>query len=125
MQERHKDRKKYFQEQVITTTKYVIPYLNQFINTKNISVLEIGCGEGGNLKPFLTQGCSVVGVDLAKDKITNGKEYLSDYININRCTLLDIDVFEIDSLGEFDLIFFRDVIEHVTIKKYCLLLMST
>lgn len=113
MQKRHKDRKKYFQEQVITTTKYVIPYLNQFKQTESISVLEIGCGEGGNLQPFLNQGCSAVGVDLAKDKIANGKEYLSDYINNKRCILHDSDVFKIDSLGEFDLIFFRDVIEHI------------
>ncbi len=113
MQNRHKDREKYFNEQVITTTKYVIPFLNQYLSTENISVLEIGCGEGGNLKPFLKQGCKVVGVDLAKDKIANGKNYLSDYIKDNRCLLLDEDVFNINSLGEFDLIFFRDVIEHI------------
>ena len=114
MQERHKNRKKYFQEQVITTKKYVIPYLNQFIDTKNISILEIGCGEGGNLEPFLVQDCSVVGVDLAIDKIANGKVYLSDYIRSKSCVLHDIDVFKIDTLGDFDLIFFRDVIEHIT-----------
>jgi len=113
MQERHKNRKKYFEEQVTTTTKYIIPYLNHYIETKNISVLEIGCGEGGNLEPFLKQGCSVVGVDLAKDKIANGKEYLSDYINKKRCILHDRDVFKIESIGEYDLIFFRDVIEHI------------
>lgn len=114
MQKRHKDRKKYFNEQDTTTTKYVIPFLNQFSQTKNISVLEIGCGEGGNLLPFLKQNCKVVGVDLAKDKIANGKSYLSDYIKNNSCLLYDDDVFKIDSIGEFDLIFYRDVIEHIT-----------
>lgn len=113
MQKRHKDRKKYFAEQATTTRKFVIPYLAQFMQIKDISVLEIGCGEGGNLQPFLEQGCTVVGVDLAKDKIANGKSYLSDYIKNERCLLYDKDVFKIDSLGEFNLIFFRDVIEHI------------
>ncbi len=114
MQKRHKDRKKYFQEQLVTTSKFVIPYLNKFINTENISVLEIGCGEGGNLEPFLKLGCKVVGVDLAQDKIANGKRYLSDYIVDGRCHLINDDIFKIESLGEFDLIFFRDVIEHIS-----------
>ncbi|MFA7056050.1 MAG: class I SAM-dependent methyltransferase [Candidatus Cloacimonadales bacterium] len=113
MQKRHKDRKRYFDEQCITTQKYVIPYINKYASTKNITVLEIGCGEGGNLLPFLQQNCQVVGVDLAKDKITNGKKYLSEYINNKQCILHDEDVFKIDSLGEFDLIFYRDVIEHI------------
>ncbi len=113
MQKRHKDRKKYFNEQVYTSRKYVIPYLNTFLSTKEIRVLEIGCGEGGNLVPFLEADCQVVGVDLAQDKITNGKRYLSDYISNKQCHLYSKNIFEMDSLGEFDLIFFRDVIEHI------------
>ena len=114
MQKRHKDRKRYFNEQVYTTRKYIIPYLQNFKSLDNLSVLEIGCGEGGNLLPFLELGCKVVGVDLAKDKIANGKLYLSDYIDNNQCILLDNDVFDITLPGEFDLIYFRDVLEHVT-----------
>ncbi len=113
MQKRHKDRKKYFNEQVYTTQKYVIPYINDFINTHEIRVLEIGCGEGGNLLPFLENGCQVVGVDIAKDKIDNGKKYLANYIDNKQCSLYSQNIFDITSLGEFDLIFFRDVIEHV------------
>lgn len=113
MQKRHRDRKIYFEEQSITTQNYVIPHLNKYTSTKDISVLEIGCGEGGNLLPFLQNNCQVVGVDLAKDKISNGKRYLSEYIKNKQCKLYDEDVFKISSLGEFDLIFFRDVIEHI------------
>lgn len=113
MQKRHRDRKQYFNEQEYTSQKYVIPYLSDYIELKGIRVLEIGCGEGGNLLPFLKLGCRVTGVDLAKDKIANGKKYLSDYIDNKQCVLYDDNVFNLKSLGVFDLIFYRDVIEHI------------
>ena len=75
MQQRHKDRKQYFDEQVYTTEKYVIPFVNEFMPiTKEMSILEIGCGEGGNMKPFLDMTAISVllrlkHVDLRKKKI--------------------------------------------------------
>ena len=73
MQERHTNREKYFNEQSITTKKYVIPFLSESkILDENTSVLEIGCGEGGNLVPFVEAGCKrIVGVDLSGKKIEN------------------------------------------------------
>ena len=54
MQERHSDSLRYFNEQALTTQKYVIPYLESLKKIdSSLSVLEIGCGEAGNLKPFL------------------------------------------------------------------------
>ncbi|NOX67348.1 MAG: class I SAM-dependent methyltransferase, partial [Chlorobi bacterium] len=73
MQERHINRNKYFDEQVYTTEKYVIPFISKVLPVNsNLSVLEIGCGEGGNLKPFLDIGCKTTGVDLSEKKIENG-----------------------------------------------------
>ena len=47
MQKRHINRKKYFFEQSTVTRKYVIPYIEEnYPITKDIKVLEIGCGEG-------------------------------------------------------------------------------
>ena len=89
MQERHTDRKKYFSEQIITTEKYVIPFIKEFVEINpNLEVLEIGCGEGGNLKPFLDLGCSVTGVDLSEGKIKNGKKYYEDHPNNQKIKLL-------------------------------------
>ena len=57
MQERHRNRKLYFDEQVQTTERYVIPYIEAVYPLhEGLRVLEIGCGEGGNLKPFLDRG---------------------------------------------------------------------
>lgn len=114
MQERHLNRKKYFQEQVYTTEKYVIPFISEVLPIdSNLSVLEIGCGEGGNLKPFLDIGCKVTGVDLSEKKIENGKQFFSDHPNKNNLTLIAEDIYQSKSLGQYDLIIMRDVIEHI------------
>jgi SAM-dependent methyltransferase len=116
MQERHKDRKRYFEEQVYTTEKYVIPFVAEVMPvTKNISVLEIGCGEGGNMKPFLDLGCKVIGIDLNIKQIENAKAYFADHPNQENLELILRDIYEMkpDELGEFDLIIMRDVIEHI------------
>ena len=54
MDDRHLNREKYFHEQSYTTEKYVIPFINKLLPiTSNLTIAEVGCGEGGNLKPFL------------------------------------------------------------------------
>ncbi len=114
MQERHSNRKKYFDEQVITTERYVVPFLQEFIKIDStITVLEIGCGEGGNLKPFLDLGCSVTGVDLAEGKIENGKKYFEDHPQKENVKLLAEDIYDSKNLTKYDLIIMRDVIEHI------------
>ena len=114
MQERHVNRQKYFDEQVITTEKYVIPFLEEFVKIDSgLSVLEIGCGEGGNLKPFLDLGCSVVGVDLSEGKIENGKKYFDEHPNKEKLKLLAEDIYISKNLEQYDLIIMRDVIEHI------------
>ena len=62
MQDRHTNLKRYFEEQAITTGKFVIPYIQQVKEiTPNTRVLEIGCGTGGNLLPFVYMGLGVTG----------------------------------------------------------------
>lgn len=114
MQERHTDRKRYFDEQVITTEKYVIPFLQEIVKIDSaMSVLEIGCGEGGNLKPFLDIGCFVTGVDLSESKIKNGLKYFAKHPNKNKIKLIAEDIYNSKTLTQYDLIIMRDVIEHI------------
>lgn len=75
MQKRHLDRRRYFREEAATTGKYFIPYVSRFVNLDGASVLEVGCGEGGNLLPFARMGCRVVGVDLSERRIVQAKEF--------------------------------------------------
>ena len=52
MQKRHTDRESYFDEQSQTSKNYYIPYIKEVIGHIPDKVLEVGCGEGGNLLPF-------------------------------------------------------------------------
>ena len=114
MQERHTNRERYFQEQVYTTEKHVIPFINEISQIhKDTSVLEIGCGEGGNLKSFLNLGSKVTGVDLSEGKIENAKQFFKDHPQKENLTLIAEDIYTSQSLGQFDLIIMRDVIEHI------------
>lgn len=114
MQDRHKDRLRYFNEQALTTQKHVIPYLESLktINS-TLSVLEIGCGEAGNLKPFLDMGCKCVGIDISVERIRNGKIFFADHPNKNNLTLIAEDIYDTVNPEEFDIIISRDVIEHI------------
>jgi len=115
MQERHANREQYFKEQIYTTEKYVIPFVREIRPVdQSIDVLEIGCGEGGNLMPFLDMGCKrVVGVDLSATKIENAKTYFVDHARKNEIELIAADIYDTNELGKFDLVFTRDVIEHI------------
>lgn len=116
MQARHTNRKQYFEEQSIVTEKYVIPYIKELMPIDaSTRVLEIGCGEGGNIPPFLRAGCSVVGIDLNKKQIENARIFLQEMGSIENVELLCQDIYDVDSekIGRFDLIIMRDVIEHI------------
>lgn len=116
MQVRHKNRQIYFKEQIFTTNKYVIPFIEKHMEVdKNTRVLEIGCGEGGNLEPFLDLGCKVVGIDLNEGKIEKGKAYFDTHQKRENIQFILRDIYkiEIDEIGTFDLIIMRDVIEHI------------
>ncbi|MCK9203426.1 MAG: class I SAM-dependent methyltransferase [Bacteroidales bacterium] len=116
MDNRYIDREKYFQEQNYTAKKHIIPYINKSLPiTSNLVIAEIGCGEGGNLKPFLDIGCKVVGVDIAENKISNAKKFFGNHSQKRNLTLIAEDIYKIKP-GEqfmFDLIIMRDTIEHI------------
>jgi len=114
MQDRHFNRLQYFNEQVYTTQKYVIPYIEQVKNINgDTTVLEIGCGEGGNMKPFLDLGCSVTGIDLSANKIEHGREFFKTHFNKDKLIFICDDIYNRADLGKFDIVFLRDVIEHL------------
>ena len=62
MQERQVNRQQYFNELALSSEKYFVPYITRFKKlSKDMRVLEIGCGDGGNLVPFAKMECSVLG----------------------------------------------------------------
>ena len=116
MQERHLKRKTYFEEQACTTKKYVIPFIEQAIPIKEgLKVLEIGCGEGGNLLPFLDRGCVVTGIDILESKIGNANEFYSSHPDRENIQFFCRDIYlsgkELNH--DYQLILIRDVLEHI------------
>jgi SAM-dependent methyltransferase len=114
MQKRHKNRLQYFQEQEYTTRKYVIPYIEKTkpVN-KDVKILEIGCGEGGNLKPFLDAGCICTGVDISEWQINNADTYFKTHPAYANLNLICNDIYNLKPEAAFDVIIMRDVIEHI------------
>ncbi|MGL5892048.1 MAG: class I SAM-dependent methyltransferase [Bacteroidia bacterium] len=116
MQDRHSNREQYFKEQGLVTGKYVVPYIGKYhAVTANCVVAEIGCGEAGNMMPFLDLGCKVVGVDLSESKIENGKKFFASHPNTKNITLIAENIYNVtpEEIGQFDLVVMRDTIEHI------------
>ena len=116
MQERHTNRTKYFNELANTAREYYIDYLKNHIDiSKNTRVLEIGCGEGGNLLPFAEMECIVKGIDISKTRIEQAKEFFDD-LNIKADFVCQNFITAPKPQTEeerFDIILIHDVIEHI------------
>lgn len=114
MQKRHKNKQQYFEEQGLTTKKFVVPFLNDLINIdENTAVLEIGCAEAGNMKPFVDMGCKVTGIDISCSRIELAKEYYSKHKNLKNLELICEDIYNVEPTKKYDILIMRDVIEHI------------
>lgn len=80
-----------------------------------MNVLEIGCGEGGNLLPFSHMGCHVTGVDMAETRIQEAIQFFSE--NKAEGNFIASDIFLLKHLeASFDVIICHDVYEHLDYK---------
>jgi len=115
MQKRHSDPLQYINEQIFTTQKYIIPFIERVKKIDaTIQVLEIGCGEAGNLKPFLDLGCKCTGVDFSNPKIEKGKAFFANHPFAKNIKLISEDIYKTTEFhSQFDIIIIRDVIEHI------------
>jgi SAM-dependent methyltransferase len=118
MFEFHKDRKRYFDIQVLNAEQYVIPFIQEKFPIKpGMRVLEIGCGEGGVLKAFINKGCTGVGVEYDAPRIELAKELMVEEFESGKVKLIAKDIYDAtvtDHLdGLFNIIILKDVIEHI------------
>ena len=114
MDERHTNLDLYFGEQKQTLEKYIFPLIGKHKKiTPGIEVLEIGCGYGGNLIPFLEFGCKVTGIDIRDESIKFAKENLNRYSE-EQLTLIAEDIKTVKGMDKkFDVIFMKDTLEHI------------
>lgn len=114
----HTDAVLRFQQQVDNSAAYLIPFIEERLPvSSSMHVMEIGCGEGGVLKPFLERGCSCTGVELVAFRIKLAEDFLKQYVESGQLRLINKNIYDLDFLGEFkgsfDLIILKDVIEHI------------
>jgi len=118
MFEFHKNKEVYFNHQALNSERYIIPFIEEKIKiTPDKRILEIGCAEGGVLKPFLKKGCTVVGVELEETRCEYFRHFLKDEIAAKKAMVINKNIYDIDIEkdlgGKFDLILLKDVIEHI------------
>ncbi len=117
----HSDYKVRYQQQVDNARQHVLPFIETIIpippSAGHISILDIGCGEGGVLVPLLERGCTCVGIELDETKSAYAKELLAGYIKKGLVEIVNQNIYEEASLSrfrhKFDLILLKDVIEHI------------
>ena len=116
MQERQQNRALYFRELAATSERYFLPYIERFRPVEaGMRVLEIGCGDGGNLLPFARRGCVVTGVDMAATRIDDARRFFAEAGAEG--TFIASDIFLMKDLeASFDLIVCHDVLEHISDK---------
>lgn len=118
--QRYIDRSIYFNEMLQTTEKYVVPWIKEMISLQGKRVLEIGCGEGGNLVPFEDEGCSVMGIDRNPKRIEMAKNFIADRNSGSTVELATAEALELSAerYGKFDLIILKDFIEHIDRERF-------
>ena len=123
----HSDSEHYLEFLSQNARKSIMPFIADsagLSSYQGLRILELGCGEGGNLRPFLEDGAHCVGIDLNKTKIEKGKEIMSEFRESGKLDLRFADLFAADVQaefkGKFDLIILKDVIEHIPDKEEAL-----
>jgi len=126
MKERHINNSIYFKEQSYTCETHIMPIIKEQISlNKNTRVLEVGCGFGGNLLPFINLGCQVTGVDILKSSIDRAKKELNIEQHSN-LELITSDIYDITSFHQkFDVIIMKDTLEHIPNQDIFLELLSS
>lgn len=116
MQARHNDRRLYFDELARTAERYFMPYTDRWSGAgPGAAVLEIGCGDGGNLLPWARRGCRVTGVDLCPGRIADARRFFAAMSVEARFECADALELRREGRG-YDLVIAHDVVEHVADK---------
>lgn len=110
--EKKKMAEKHFYEQAEYTKKYLIPYFQKNIpEFHKLSVLEVGCAEGGLLEVLQEMGMEVAGIELSEER-ANVAIQKNSKLNVKVGDIMDPDL-PTKLNKKYDLVIMREVIEHV------------
>jgi SAM-dependent methyltransferase len=106
----------YRRYQRILADEYLIPVLSRWgVDLRGKALLEVGCGDGGCGAAFVGAGCRVIMMDIDERLVSlaaghneregiDAKTYVGDILDDKAAFYRE---------GPFDLVVFRDVIEHI------------
>lgn len=117
MQDRQRNRRQYFDELATTSERWFVPYIERFKPlAPGMRVLEIGCGDGGNLLPLARMGLDVTGVDISVNRIGDARRFFSE--EKAKGVFVASDIFKMTDLEHsFDVVLCHDVLEHISDKR--------
>lgn len=118
MYEFHGNKQRYFDMTHQVTVGHIIPFLqSNWVFPKDMTVLEIGCGEAGVLKAFTDMGYKCTGIELEENRLEFAREFMKSELENGTVQFLNKDIYHVipeSDLGtHFDLIILKDVIEHI------------
>jgi SAM-dependent methyltransferase len=105
--------------QYLCAKEYIIPFLENAcnINLRGMSVLEIGCGQGGVIAAFYDHGCHAVGMDISETRLKKAAALAREGALPRAIKFVCVNILQPEQTAKwrqrFDLIVMKDVIEHL------------
>jgi 2-polyprenyl-3-methyl-5-hydroxy-6-metoxy-1,4-benzoquinol methylase len=115
----HHDQERYWRMQYLCAKEYIIPFLENacHLNLRGMSVLEIGCGEGGVIAAFYDYGCHAVGMDISEARLKKAAALALQGDLPRALKFACVNILQPEQMARwrrrFDLIVMKDVIEHL------------
>jgi SAM-dependent methyltransferase len=106
----------YWTYQFQLVTEYLVPCLRDWgVWSEGVRVLDVGCGDGGASTALAERGARVEGFDLDARRVEGGAERArARGVELKLSTADVTDSATLDAFsGPYDLILFRDVLEHI------------
>jgi 2-polyprenyl-3-methyl-5-hydroxy-6-metoxy-1,4-benzoquinol methylase len=97
----------------------LVPWLNSILPLEGVRILEVGCGTGSATVALAEQGARVTAFDIHDEALLATRKRCEAH-NIHTVQFLRANAQDIGSLfqsGQFDIIFFFAVLEHMTLSE--------
>ncbi len=111
------DKPRYFEIQYLNSKNSIVPFLEGEIEiNESTKVIEIGCAEGGVLKPFIELGAQCVGVELNESRVKLANEFQKEAVDRGQIQFIAKNIYDFDLSSDenkFDIVILKDVIEHI------------
>ncbi len=91
--------------------KTIFRTLRQYVNPKNHTALDVGCGTGDYTIELATMGFQITGIDISSYAINTAKEKC-EKLGITNACFQQTDIMSINSNQKYDFILLSEVLEH-------------